>query len=178
MNWAVDLMDVLDLRLRGYSQSALFWAARRFGATRRGIVRNCAIAMVALPIVATFSVFTAKDASIATWLVFILMHSLINAYFAAVAYVRGLRLVERNEQWGSYTNWEEWRWLRWLELFLLPPGSILTSAEILGGDFWSGALFPRFAAIMIMLYALSLPEFPPRERKAAKSAAIAGAGAH
>jgi hypothetical protein len=168
-------LDYTDERLRAVSQSLLFWMGGRFGCTRAVVTRNTAILFVFVPTVSTVSMFSRAPLSGSLTVISVLF---INAYLGAIAYIRGTALLRGSEQWGAYTNWMEWRWLRRVELFLFPVTLVMTAAEVSDGELWELADLLRPVLLLFMLYSLTVNELPPRKPRARTAPQGSRVGAH
>lgn len=167
-------LENFDVGLRGVTQTGLFWLGKRWGLTRRGVVVACAWASVLVPLVAI--VPDAPAAPLRTSIGFI-MSFLVNGMFALFVR-RGLKLVERNESWGTYTNWVQWRWFRQLQIFILPVQMVITTALVSDGEWWEICTLAWVPLALCMFYAITLCEFPPRQTKKKEVTGRVHAGAH
>lgn len=165
-------LDRLDEWLRHVIQSGMMFLGRRFGVRREQVTRFCGWTATFLPAVSVLD--NTLGASVAG----LVMIVITNGYFALIANIRGLGLLRRNEQWGAYTNWIEWGWLRRLELFLFPVTEMLNVVQIINGDFWQTGAALRPVLFLIMFYSITVNELPPKQKKSQRVTAAARAGAH
>lgn len=171
-------MSSVDSALRHRAMTSLHWMARRFGVTREGFTRNAVI----LIMISTVGTLTLNEpSSSASWGMIIvsgILVLLMNLFFSLVARQRGLKLLRENEEWGAYTNWEEWKWWRVILLYLFPLDFSLTFVGIIMLGEWTHALVvTRVLSFLALFYAISVPEFPPREPRKARAPAHARVGA-
>ena len=159
-------MGVMDDRMRGWIHSLLHWGGRRFGITRRSVVIQSAIGFVVFPLLNVAASPPKEEAEAVVSGVGYVTLFLVNGFFAALIAARGLKLLQQNEEWGAYTNWREWRWLRFIEIFVLPLVILATISESILGDDWSTVFsLCKSVSSILLLYAITVPELPPRERK-------------
>jgi hypothetical protein len=174
----VSLMTNVDFGLRRRAQSWLHWMARRFGVTREGFTRNTVI-LINLSVFASIFIRGPAD-DLAKTAVYIggAAAVLLNLFFSLLARQRGLKLLRENEEWGAYTNWEEWKWWRLIIIYMLQLDFSLAAAEIIMIGQWEHLLvLGRVLGYLALLYAISVPEFPPRETRKSRVAARAHVGA-
>jgi hypothetical protein len=168
-------IERVDERFRAGAQNVLIFLGQRFGVTRKGVTRNCGIVMTFIGLVPLFGQVGVHPVSSAMTMIFVVM---INGFFATAANLRGHRLLSGNEQWGTYTNWREWRWLRWASIFLLPPDLITSAAQVSAGNFLQLADLVRTVALLFMLYSITINELPPRQPRRVTAPRGAHAEAH
>jgi hypothetical protein len=171
LNWPATVDD----RLRSWAQTGMNFLGRRYGVTRRGVMRNCGIGVVIAAPLALWG--SAGDAPIFTSF-FAILILVSNLFLVAIIYLRANAVLGQSEQWGSYSMWEEWRWLRRVEIFLYPPSFIIMCLELTTADLGNVASVMRSTCLLAMLYAITVNKPPPRARKAATAPARSHVGVH
>lgn len=152
------------------------WSGRRFGVTREQVTRGSGVLLILTPAANYFSPVTMQHPIASSFTIVWLM--LINGYFAAMANLRGLRLLHSNENWGAYTNWEEWRWLRLLTLFMIPPNTLTLTAQLMDGGWYNIQDLIDSACLLVMFYSITVNELPPKQPRARTMRETSHVGAH
>jgi hypothetical protein len=171
MNW----ISPVDSRLRGYTQIGMDFLGRRWGVTRKQVTRNASVVMVVSGMMVFWDVMLK---SVGAGISGLIITTLINLWWALAVNVRGYGVLSQNEDWGQYTNWEEWKWLRYLSIWILPVNVTVAVTSAAVGDFGEIPQVLRDAMLLVMLYSITVGAPPPKRKKEAKVPVTSHVGAH
>ena len=158
VNAMTKLMLGWDWWMRLRAQSFFNWLGRRWGVTRESYTYHVGWA---LPFISAASVAGDESPLLVKLLTGTTLF-LINGWWAFCINMRGIKLLQDNEEWGQHSNWYEWRWLRLTELFLLPLVLTLNLGRVLGGELLEIFNLLRSGVLLSLLYCITISEPPPR----------------